>query len=172
MDYGRVYARLIQFRRVNSPEEAIEIHHIIPKCVGGTDIQSNLIKLTKREHRFVHLLLPKIYKDSQGLKVAANLFCKKRLRYPPWNKNAPMSESQKVKIRASRLEKSLSDAHRLAIKASATRKTKVLVFNDQCRYEFESVKDAARFLKVPHQNVFRVLRKIRKSLKGYNIVHG
>lgn len=37
-----------------------EKHHIIPKCIGGTNSKDNLIKLTAREHFIVHLLLIKM----------------------------------------------------------------------------------------------------------------
>ncbi len=38
-----------------------EYHHIIPKCVGGTDEDFNLVLLTAREHFLAHYLLCKIY---------------------------------------------------------------------------------------------------------------
>lgn len=34
-----------------------EIHHILPKCLGGDDSINNLVKLTAREHFICHLLL-------------------------------------------------------------------------------------------------------------------
>lgn len=37
-----------------------EIHHIIPRCMGGDNSQGNLVKLTAREHYIVHLILPKM----------------------------------------------------------------------------------------------------------------
>jgi hypothetical protein len=36
-----------------------EKHHIIPKCMGGSDKQNNLVILTAREHYIAHLLLTK-----------------------------------------------------------------------------------------------------------------
>lgn len=170
VDYFKIYQNLIN-KRLNNPISG-ETHHIIPKCVGGTDDACNLVKLSKREHRFAHLLLPKIYPRSVGLKVAANLFSGKRLKYPVWNKGIPMKECQKVKLSKSKSGKPLSESHKAAIKNSAPRKSKIIVYNSEVKLEFESVKEASRFLKVPHQNIFRVLRKIRKSLKGYNIVYG
>ena len=41
-----------------------ERHHIIPRCVGGTDEHTNLTYLTAREHYFAHLLLAKHYGGS------------------------------------------------------------------------------------------------------------
>lgn len=37
-----------------------EVHHIVPKAVGGSNDPLNLVHLTLREHYIAHLLLPKI----------------------------------------------------------------------------------------------------------------
>jgi hypothetical protein len=37
-----------------------EKHHIIPRCIGGTNEDDNLVKLTAREHFICHLLLTKM----------------------------------------------------------------------------------------------------------------
>ena len=34
-----------------------DAHHVIPRCLGGTDDKSNLVELTAREHFIVHKLL-------------------------------------------------------------------------------------------------------------------
>ncbi|HPR91746.1 MAG TPA: NUMOD3 domain-containing DNA-binding protein [Candidatus Dojkabacteria bacterium] len=38
-------------------EEGYELHHIIPKSLGGEDTDNNIIKLTYREHYIAHLIL-------------------------------------------------------------------------------------------------------------------
>ena len=38
-----------------------EIHHIIPKCMGGTDDKDNLVMFTFPEHVFAHALLSMIH---------------------------------------------------------------------------------------------------------------
>lgn len=63
MDYRRVYNSIIRRgleRKVLI--EYSEIHHIIPKSLGGSDEQANLVTLSAREHFICHLLLTKIYK--------------------------------------------------------------------------------------------------------------
>jgi hypothetical protein len=42
-------------------EHGYECHHILPKSLGGTDIKSNLVYITAREHFICHWLLTKIY---------------------------------------------------------------------------------------------------------------
>lgn len=37
-----------------------ELHHIIPKCLGGNNSRSNMVNLTAREHFICHMLLPKM----------------------------------------------------------------------------------------------------------------
>ena len=42
-----------------------EVHHIIPRCLGGSDCCDNLVKLTAKEHFVAHHLLYKIHKTSK-----------------------------------------------------------------------------------------------------------
>jgi hypothetical protein len=75
MNYKTIYENLIQSRS-NQPllkDEYYESHHIIPRCMGGTDDPQNLIKLTAREHFLAHHLLTKIYPAEHKLFYA--LFC-------------------------------------------------------------------------------------------------
>jgi hypothetical protein len=71
MDYHRIYNRLIERGKTRIIHEYTEIHHIIPKCVGGSDFPDNLVKLTPEEHYVAHQLLVKIYKDNDKLVYAA-----------------------------------------------------------------------------------------------------
>ena len=49
----------------------IERHHILPRCLGGTDAKENLVNLYPEEHYLAHLLLCKIYPGNQKLLYAA-----------------------------------------------------------------------------------------------------
>lgn len=48
-----------------------EVHHIIPRCMGGTNNLSNLVRLTGQEHFNAHLLLWKAYPSVPSLALAA-----------------------------------------------------------------------------------------------------
>lgn len=69
MNYDKQYNNLINSRlslqreRVKQKKCGIyfETHHIIPRCIGGTDVNENLILLTGKEHYIAHLLLWKIH---------------------------------------------------------------------------------------------------------------
>lgn len=62
MDYKKHYNLLIQ-KAIKRPiiKDYGEIHHIIPRCMGGSNEKDNLVKLTAREHFIAHLLLAKEY---------------------------------------------------------------------------------------------------------------
>lgn len=45
-------------------KDGYEIHHIIPRSMGGSDHQNNLIYLTPREHYTAHHILARLYGGS------------------------------------------------------------------------------------------------------------
>lgn len=64
MNYQKIYNEIIYNRLINKIVEGYtEQHHILPKSLGGTDNQNNIVKLTAREHFICHLLLTKMYKE-------------------------------------------------------------------------------------------------------------
>jgi len=63
MDYRKIYNNIVENRKLNPLQMGIygEKHHIIPRCLGGTDDDSNIVKLTAREHFICHALLSEMY---------------------------------------------------------------------------------------------------------------
>jgi len=63
MNYQAIYNRLCErgLKRKHKHNAGLERHHIIPRCMGGTDDKSNIAILTGREHFVAHQLLVKIY---------------------------------------------------------------------------------------------------------------
>ena len=61
MNYKRIYEDLIASAKTKNtcPTTYYEKHHILPKSMGGSDDQSNLVKLTPRQHFIAHRLLTK-----------------------------------------------------------------------------------------------------------------
>jgi hypothetical protein len=47
-----------------------EVHHILPKSLGGSNDKSNLVELTAREHFLVHLLLCKFTLGQAKMKMS------------------------------------------------------------------------------------------------------
>lgn len=70
MDYQKLYNSLVTS---NCSGEYTEVHHKIPKCMGGTNSSDNLVRLSYRKHFLCHWLLCKIYPENVKLKAA---FCK------------------------------------------------------------------------------------------------
>lgn len=48
-----------------------ERHHIVPRCLGGTNDPTNIVRLTPEEHYIAHQLLVKIYPGNNKLVYAA-----------------------------------------------------------------------------------------------------
>jgi hypothetical protein len=70
MDYKNIHDNIINRAKKRKLVGYSENHHIIPKCMGGTNDKENLVKLTAKEHWLIHLLLIEIYPKNQKLKVA------------------------------------------------------------------------------------------------------
>jgi hypothetical protein len=72
MDYQAIYNRLIERSKNRSLDPPFEKHHIIPKCLGGSNKKDNIAKLTPEEHYLAHELLVKIYPDDRRMIFAAH----------------------------------------------------------------------------------------------------
>ena len=70
MNYDRIYNELINKRRYYYLVGSGEKHHIVPKCMGGSNSPANLVKLTYREHFIAHRLIAKMYPSNYKLKYS------------------------------------------------------------------------------------------------------
>ncbi len=75
MNYTNIYNQLMESAKGRHLTDYTEKHHIIPKCLGGTNDVDNLIDLTPEEHYLAHQLLVKMYPNHAGLAYAAELMC-------------------------------------------------------------------------------------------------
>jgi hypothetical protein len=72
MNYQLHYNRLIERARLRPrPEGYVEEHHVIPRCMGGSDDKDNLVFLTAGEHYVAHQLLVKVNPQNAGLIYSA-----------------------------------------------------------------------------------------------------
>ena len=71
MNYQRLYNSIVRRGQNRILEGYSEKHHIIPRCIGGTDEATNLVSLTPEEHYLCHLLLVKIHPNNIRLVKAA-----------------------------------------------------------------------------------------------------
>lgn len=128
MQYSNIYSDLMNtrksFSRTKNDENYYELHHIIPKCLGGTNKKENLVFLTPKEHFIAHLLLVKIYPKNSKLtyaicafqmkknerKLTSNQYSKIKIQNvknmtgnEPWNKGLKLGpQSDELKKRKSK----------------------------------------------------------------------
>lgn len=79
MNYQKVYDDIIsnsqsqnriKLKKSNFDYVYYENHHILPKCLGGSNNKENLVLLTAREHFVCHKLLTYIYKGNRKITCA------------------------------------------------------------------------------------------------------
>ena len=82
MNYNKLYQRFIESKKSRPliKESGYDLHHIIPKSLGGKDHKSNLVKLTYREHYVAHRILVKMYKGKNKIKMSFALFSLRHFR--------------------------------------------------------------------------------------------
>lgn len=76
-------------------DQYLEKHHIVPKSMGGSNNNSNLVKLTAREHFICHVLLAKM---TSGLD-------KKKMIHAVWCFIRSSKNQQRIKISSRQYEK-------------------------------------------------------------------
>ena len=85
MDYRKVYDAIIERAKARErPNERMEVHHVVPRSLGGVDDVENLVALTIREHYVAHLVFDK----ANGTRT---LFGKVRIPSRRWLKSRMMA---------------------------------------------------------------------------------
>lgn len=67
MNWTQIHNQIIERAKGRILNGYSEKHHIIPKCLGGTNDSNNLVSLTGREHFIIHKLLCLIYPHKSKL---------------------------------------------------------------------------------------------------------
>lgn len=125
--------------RVNCESDYSEVHHRVPRSLGGSDSLENLVKLTAREHFICHLLLTKMtegkakrsmcfamwaisklrHKYLHPIKLNSHTFATIRKNYAEQvsigKRGIPRSKETREAISKSHLGKVLSTSHKTAI---------------------------------------------------------
>lgn len=111
MNYKKIYDALVDKAKPRGLDKSqhegyFEIHHIVPRSMGGTNADENLVMFTAREHFIAHMLLWKAYPNESSLFYAAmmmsNRFTDRKSRLYESMKQilaAKMSERRKGKYK-------------------------------------------------------------------------
>jgi hypothetical protein len=151
MNYSRIYSQLINKGRNRVFEGYAEKHHIIPKCVGGSDNPSNLVRLTPEEHYIAHLLLVKIYPGNSKLIYAANMMANRNNKSYGWIKrefgehirehNKSWRPTDDIKERISKAHKGRNKSENWKTQMSKI-KTKTLEYKSATYLGYEELQQA------------------------------
>lgn len=119
MDYNKLYDNLIQSAILKNRKKIkngpyYENHHIIPKCLGGSDQKDNIVLLKPKEHYMAHKILCKMYPKSNQLRYAfwlmINASSKGQKRYKT---SSRIYENERLIIAEIRRETMLTAPHSL-----------------------------------------------------------
>lgn len=75
MEYLKIYNKIIERAKFRNLSGYTEKHHIIPKCLGGSNKRDNIVSLTPKEHYICHKLLCEIYPTENKLKYTFWRMC-------------------------------------------------------------------------------------------------
>jgi hypothetical protein len=120
MDPNILYDELIQNAILNPPAEGVyyEKHHIIPKCFGGSNDISNLVKLRARDHFEAHKLLAQMY-DEGSQEHYKMVHAYHRMTHPFYKKNIITAEEyEEARILFSKVRKDKKTSDEIKIKMS------------------------------------------------------
>jgi hypothetical protein len=101
MDYKKIHDNIIDRAKNRKLEGYVEKHHIIPKCMNGSNVPNNLVKLTAREHFLIHWLLHEIYPNNTDLKYAFWSMCRSsdnQTRYKPSSRVYEYAKQQMMEV--------------------------------------------------------------------------
>lgn len=95
MNYKKIYDQIINRAKTRIVSGYKERHHIVPRCIGGTDNLDNLVELTAREHFLVHKLLCEIYPNNDKLQYA--LWMMSNVKYENRTYNISNREYERIR---------------------------------------------------------------------------
>ena len=177
MDYQNIYNQIIERAKNRKLEGYKEKHHIIPRCLCGSNDKSNLVDLTAREHFLCHKLLCEIYPNNHKLLYALWLMAigkQKNKKYEAYKVTSREYERVKILfIKQSKL-KNITDGHKEQV-AKANSK-KVLQYDLQGNFikEWSSSMEAERFInnkpKRPSQEETNTMNYISRILRPLQLL--
>lgn len=183
MNYRRIYSELIMraWRR-GTVGGYFENHHIIPKCLGGTDTKDNKVKLTAAEHYIAHLLLMRMHPEHHKLALPVILMSK---NIGIGKRNKLVSKARELAATSHRGQKR-SQATREKISKAAIRsfkenpdrclfiadRNRKMVITDEFRKKMSEITKGRPGPMTGKKHKPEAKEKISKSLKGNSFALG
>jgi hypothetical protein len=178
MNYKRIYDQICSRAKPRglTRERGFELHHIYPKSLGGSNDQSNLVKLTYREHFIVHRCLvrfveTKIAKFKMG---TALLWLSKsnRGKRSVTSRQFEIARKEFGKYRTEFLNETVGDQTRAEIYSKQgvdkrARNEIVNWWNKDHGYRSCRCVDLAAEFKLNSTNLIKVFEELRWSHKGW-----
>ncbi len=134
MDYKRIYFSLIESARNTKCDGYYEVHHIIPKSIGGDNSNSNKVKLTARQHLFAHKLLAEFTHGSD----------KKKMKFALWLMVNVSNKSQIRKKVSSREYERLRTEHSNTLKTDDNPLIKLNKSGQRYSWKGKKMSDSSR----------------------------
>lgn len=78
MNYQKIYNQIIKRAQNRVLEGYGENHHILPRCLNGSDDKENIVRLTAREHFLCHWLLARIHPENYKIQYAFYAMCNQK----------------------------------------------------------------------------------------------
>ena len=168
MNYQKHYDRLIERAKTrNLPKETYtETHHVVPRCQGGSNDKSNLVRLLPEEHLIAHLLLAKINPTHLGLLYAANFLSNKTKNKRNTNKSYGW-----IKRNCNEAQKGVAIPDHVKEKQSITWKQKYENGHENNRIGTTITDEHKKIISEANKGK-TVLTKSKSSLEGYIIRYG
>lgn len=143
--YLRIYIKIIERCKLMNDEDFsgyCEIHHILPRCMGGTNVKENLIKMPVRYHIIAHMVIVEAYPEIAGLRMALVLITGK-------NKKRAGREEGLTKISSKLVAK---------MREEAWRKLKEIGKSSEHR---RKISETLKGRKIPRDIVEKIASKLR-----------
>lgn len=178
MDYTKIYNNIIRYAQNRTLEGYKEIHHIVPKCMGGVDEKDNLVELTAKEHFLCHKLLCEIHPNNPKLLYALWLMAigKKKIKgRDPYSISSRDYERVRMKVSEKRKGIPISPQQKDKIGRKNSKQVFQYDLNGNYIQSFPSAKEAERIIlgkpeahwKNLPNNIDAACRLTQKSAYGF-----
>lgn len=178
MDYQRVYDSIIKGAKLENRKKLdesnfnyqyFENHHIIPKCLGGTNSKENLVLLTPREHYVCHKLLSKIYNNNIKIQYPFYMMSTIRKKRQIYNVSSRDYEYAKKQIRKYLLSDEVKEKKENAYFNKKYSKEKISAYLEDLKtVNFSPNNQPSLKIKLENNKFKSNVEHLKKNIEYYN----